>query len=189
MAKRYGGSLAGSTGFDRRALWAHTASSYRSGAPPVQGRAAAPVREAAMTVAKFINDARGQIHQAQAKDKVADVVALLAQRRIGCVPVVEDGAVVGIFSERDVIYGLSNRGAAMLDMPVGEVMTAPAVTIERDTPILAALSMMTMRRIRHLPIVEAGQMIGFISIGDLVKQRMDRIEAEAEAMREYIQSA
>jgi CBS domain-containing protein len=105
------------------------------------------------------------------------------------VPVVEDGAVVGIFSERDVIYGLSNRGAAMLDMPVGEVMTAPAVTIERDTPILAALSMMTMRRIRHLPIVEGGQMIGFISIGDLVKQRMDRIEAEAEAMREYIQSA
>lgn len=142
-----------------------------------------------MTVAKFINDARGPIHQAQVTDRVGDVVALLAGRRIGCVPVVENGAVVGIFSERDVIYGLSTKGAAMLDMPVGEVMTSPAVTIEKCTPILTALSMMTMRRIRHLPIVEGGQMVGFISIGDLVKQRIDRIEAEAEAMRDYIQSA
>lgn len=142
-----------------------------------------------MTVAKFINDARGPIHQVQAADKVAEVVKLLAERRIGCVPVVEGGAVVGIFSERDVIYGLSTRGAALLDMTVGEVMTSPAVTIDRGTPILAALSMMTLRRIRHLPIVEDDQLIGFISIGDLVKQRMDRIEAEAEAMRDYIQNA
>lgn len=142
-----------------------------------------------MTVAKFINDARGPILQVHASDAVADVVRLLAERRIGCVPVVEGGAVVGIFSERDVIYGLSTRGAALLEMPVGEVMTSPAVTIDCGTPILTALSMMTMRRIRHLPIVDGERMVGFISIGDLVKYRMDRIEAEAEAMREYIQSA
>lgn len=142
-----------------------------------------------MTVAKFINDARGPIHQAQSTDKVADVVKLLAERRIGCVPVVENGAVVGIFSERDVIYGLSTKGASLLDLPVGSVMTSPAVTIDHSTPILTALSMMTLRRIRHLPIVDGERMVGFISIGDLVKHRMDRIEAEAEAMREYIQSA
>lgn len=142
-----------------------------------------------MTVAKFINDARGPIHQVQATDSVADVVKLLAERRIGCVPVVEGGAVVGIFSERDVIYGLSTRGAALLDATVGEVMTSPAVTIHHSTPILTALSMMTLRRIRHLPIVEDDRLVGFISIGDLVKQRMDHIEAEAEAMREYIQNA
>ena len=146
-------------------------------------------REGAMTVAKFINDARGAIHQVQATDRVADVVKLLAERRIGCVPVVEGGAVVGIFSERDVIYGLSTRGAAFLDTTVGEVMTSPAVTIDHSTPILTALSMMTLRRIRHLPIVDGERMVGFISIGDLVKHRMDRIEAEAEAMRDYIQNA
>lgn len=145
-----------------------------------------------MSVSKFLNDARGPVIHVQVTDSVANVIALLAERRIGCVPVVDtldNGHVVGIFSERDVIYGLSERGAAMLDLPVGEVMTSPAETIGKDVPTLAALSLMTRRRIRHLPIVEDDRMIGFISIGDLVKSRIDRIEAEAEAMREYIQSA
>lgn len=143
-----------------------------------------------MTVARFLNDARGSVIAAHRTDSVADVVKLLAGRRIGCVPVVdEQDRVVGIFSERDVIYGLSTRGAVMLDLPVGEVMTSPAETIDKDVPILSALSLMTRRRIRHLPIVEDGRMIGFISIGDLVKSRIDRIEAEADAMREYIQNA
>ena len=142
-----------------------------------------------MSVSKFIGDQRGTIITAGREDSVATVVALLAGRRIGCVPIVEDGRVLGIFSERDVIYGLQREGAALLDKPVSEVMTAPAVTIERDTPILSALSLMTQRRVRHLPIVEDGRLIGFVSIGDLVKSRMDRIEAEAEAMRSYIQSA
>lgn len=143
-----------------------------------------------MTVARFLNDARGSVIAAHRTDSVADVVKLLAGRRIGCVPVVdEQDRVVGIFSERDVIYGLSTRGAVMLELPVGEVMTSPAETIDKDVPILSALSLMTRRRIRHLPIVEDGRMIGFISIGDLVKSRIDRIEAEADAMREYIQSA
>ncbi|HEX7856441.1 MAG TPA: CBS domain-containing protein [Sphingobium sp.] len=143
-----------------------------------------------MTVARFLDDARGPVIAAHVTDSVAEVVKLLAGRRIGCVPVVEhDQRVVGIFSERDVIYGLSTRGAEMLDLPVGEVMTSPPETIDKEMPVLAALSLMTRRRIRHLPIVEDGRMIGFISIGDLVKSRIDRIEAEADAMREYIQSA
>lgn len=142
-----------------------------------------------MSVSKFVGDQRGEIITAGKEDSVAAVVALLASRRIGCVPIVEDGRVLGLFSERDVIYGLQREGAALLDQPVGEVMTTPAVTIERDTPILSALSLMTRRRVRHLPIVEGGRLIGFVSIGDLVKSRMDRIETEAEAMRSYIQSA
>lgn len=142
-----------------------------------------------MTVAKLLKNGRGPVVQVETADHVRDVVRLLAQRRIGCVPVVENGKVAGIFSERDVIYGLSARGADLLDMQVGDVMTAPAVTIEADTPILTALTLMTRRRIRHLPIVEGEQMVGFISIGDLVKSRIDHIEAEAEAMRSYIQSA
>lgn len=142
-----------------------------------------------MTVSIFVGDQRGDIVTAGKDDSVATVVALLAGRRIGCVPIVEGGRVLGLFSERDVIYGLQREGAALLDQPVSAVMTTPAVTIERGMPILAALSLMTKRRVRHLPIVEDGKLIGFVSIGDLVKSRMDRIEAEAEAMRNYIQSA
>jgi CBS domain-containing protein len=141
-----------------------------------------------MTVARFLDDARGAVIHVQATDSVAEVVRVLAERRIGCVPVVDQGVVVGIFSERDVIYGLSKRGAELLYLPVGEVMTSPAETIDKNMSVLAALSLMTRRRIRHLPIVESGQMVGFISIGDLVKSRIDLIESEAEAMREYIQS-
>jgi CBS domain-containing protein len=142
-----------------------------------------------MNVAIFLDDARGPVISVQATNSVAEVVRLLAQRRIGCVPVVDgDNNVVGIFSERDVIYGLSKRGASLLELKVSEVMTSPAETIAKDTPILAALSLMTRRRIRHLPVVEDDRMVGFISIGDLVKSRIDHIEAEADAMREYIQS-
>jgi CBS domain-containing protein len=120
---------------------------------------------------------------------VAEAVALLAERRIGAVPVLDGETVAGIFSERDVIHALAQHGTAALERTVGDVMTAPAITVTREEAALGALSLMTRRRIRHLPVVEAGRMIGLISIGDLVKYRIDRIEADAEAMRSYIQSA
>jgi CBS domain-containing protein len=120
---------------------------------------------------------------------VSDAVALLADRRIGAMPVTRDGELAGIFSERDVIYRLREIGERVLAMTVGEVMTTPAVTAQPDTSVLAALSLMTKRRIRHLPVVADGAMIGLVSIGDLVKHRIDQIESEAEAMRTYIQSA
>jgi len=77
----------------------------------------------------------------------------------------------------------------VLDWPVSKIMTAPAITIDTAMEIMTALALMTQRRIRHLPVVEGGELIGIVSIGDLVKYRMERIEAEADAMREYIQSA
>ena len=121
-------------------------------------------------------------------ESVGAAVRLLAERRIGALPVVDGDAVIGIFSERDVIYGLEREGAALLDRAVCDVMTAPALTADPDQSILGALSLMTKRRIRHLPVVVDGALAGFVSIGDLVKHRMDRIEAEANAMRDYIQS-
>ena len=120
---------------------------------------------------------------------VREAVSLLAEKRIGALPVMSGGSVAGVFSERDVIYRLASEGQACLDKQVGEVMTSPAITIDRQTPILKALSLMTRRRIRHLPVMDGDTMCGFISIGDLVKARLDQIEHEAEAMREYIQSA
>ncbi|ATE67107.1 CBS domain-containing protein [Rhizorhabdus dicambivorans] len=120
---------------------------------------------------------------------VVELVALLADKRIGAVPVIEDEQVVGIISERDMIYGLRRDGARFLDRRVGDVMTSPVITVTSVTSPLEALAMMTRRRIRHLPVVDDGVLVGFISIGDLVKARMERIESEAAAMREYIQTA
>jgi len=120
---------------------------------------------------------------------LSDAIASLGEKRIGALPVVEGGQVRGIISERDVIYCLRDRGADVLEWPVARVMSAPAVTVEPSTPILSALATMTQRRIRHLPVLERGELAGIVSIGDLVKHRMERIEEEAEAMRTYIQSS
>lgn len=142
-----------------------------------------------MTIAAILSGQDRSVITVSAEARVADVVALLAQKRIGAVPVVRDGKVEGIISERDVLYCLGSEGAAVLDKPVAEVMTSPAITVTADLPIMSALGLMTKRRIRHLPVVEGERLIGFVSIGDLVKLRIDRIEAEATAMRDYIQGA
>ncbi len=142
-----------------------------------------------MTIAAIMRGPESAIFSASGDESVSVVTARLAQQRIGALPVLESGNVVGIFSERDVIYGLADLGPAFLQKTVREVMTAPAITITSDTPILSALSLMTRRRIRHLPVVDSGTLIGFVSIGDLVKYRIERIEAEAAAMRDYIQMA
>jgi CBS domain-containing protein len=142
-----------------------------------------------MTIAAILEGKGRDIVSVEAETLVRDAVALLAEKRIGALPVLEGERVVGIMSERDVIYCLKSDGAAMLDWPVSRVMTAPAITIEPRVSALAALSQMTKRRIRHLPVVEGERLIGFVSIGDLVAYRINRIEQEAEAMRAYIQSA
>jgi CBS domain-containing protein len=143
----------------------------------------------AMTIAAILQNKGSEVISVSAGDTVGTVVRLLAERRIGAVPVVEGGRVAGIFSERDLVYGLARDGAALLDRPVGEVMTRPPITVSREIQVLSALAMMTRRRIRHLPVVEGDALVGFVSIGDLVKLRVDRIEAEADAMRSYIQGA
>ena len=142
-----------------------------------------------MTIGRLIETSSVSIISCDCTTTVRDAIALLAERRIGALPVLTAGEVAGIFSERDVIYQLQAQGPGVLDKPVGEVMTAPALTVTPETGVLTALALMTQRRLRHLPVVHGGKMIGFVSIGDLVKYRIDRIESEAAAMRDYIQSA
>ena len=142
-----------------------------------------------MTIAAILSGKGHETITAGPSDTVGQVAALLAERRIGAVPVVSDGRVAGIFSERDVIGALAADGAAALDRPVSAVMTAPAITVGPGEPVIAALSLMTRRRIRHLPVLDGDRIVGIVSIGDLVKHRIDRIEAEADAMRSYIQGA
>jgi len=142
-----------------------------------------------MTIAAVLRTKGSEVETITAGARLADAVAKLGGRRIGALPVVEGGEIVGIISERDVIYCLRDHGAEVLDWPVSRVMSSPAITSSPETEVLSALALMTQRRIRHLPVVEQGEIRGIVSIGDLVKHRMERIEAEAEAMRAYIRSA
>ena len=142
-----------------------------------------------MTIARLIESRDFAIVSCAASTSVREAVALLAERRIGALPVLDGESIVGIFSERDAVRQLAQLGPAMLDTAVGEVMTAPVFSVDPATGVIDALTLMTERRFRHLPVVEHGRMIDFVSIGDLVKYRIERIESEAEAMRSYIQSA
>lgn len=142
-----------------------------------------------MTVQAILGDKGSEVATIEASATVADAVRLLGERRIGALPVVAGGEVAGIMSERDVIYCLKDHGAEVLDWPVERVMTSPAITVDPETPVLSALALVTQRRIRHLPVVSGGRLAGIVTIGDLVKFRLERIEQEAQAMRDYIQSA
>ena len=142
-----------------------------------------------MTIAAILGRKGGNVVSVECGTSIREAASRLAQNRIGAVPVTRDGKVVGIMSERDIIYCLETAGAAVLDLHVEKVMTEPAITVAPDVPILSALSQMSARRIRHLPVVEGDKLVGIVSIGDLVAYRIARIEEEAEAMRAYIQNA
>ncbi len=142
-----------------------------------------------MTIQAILADKGRDVATVTQEQTVGDAVAILGERRIGALPVVEGDQIAGIMSERDIIYCLREHGAEVLDWPVSKIMTSPALTVEMSTPVLTALAMMTKRRIRHLPVVAGKSVCGIVSIGDLVKYRIEKIEEEAEAMRSYIQSA
>ena len=141
-----------------------------------------------MTIAAILQGKGNEVLTVEADTPVREAVQTLAERKIGALPVVRGGKVAGIMSERDIIYCLKSDGAAVLDWTVERIMTSPAITVTPEHDILAALSLMTRRRIRHLPVVDGDRLIGLVSIGDLVKFRMDKIEREAEQMLAYIQS-
>ena len=141
-----------------------------------------------MTIGAILRERTGAVISARPGDAVRAVIDLLAQNRIGAVPVIEGDMVVGIFSERDIVRLLSSYGPDALDRSLDDVMTKSPVTCDSDMAVIGALSQMTQKRIRHLPVVQGGKMVGFVSIGDLVKYRIDKIEAEAAAMRDYIAS-
>ena len=143
-----------------------------------------------MTIARILANKGSDVATISCDAPIAEAVDALGGRRIGALLVIDGGEVAGIFSERDLIYSLREHGAQVLDWAVSRAMTSPAIHVTPDTAVLSALALMTQRRIRHLPVVDSdGALKGIVSIGDLVKHRIDRIESEAEAMRSYIQSA
>jgi CBS domain-containing protein len=142
-----------------------------------------------MTIAAILEGKGGAVATVERGTPLREAVKLLAERKIGALVVLDGTEVVGIMSERDIVYCLARDGDSVLDWTVDRLMTAPAITVAPDKKALGALSLMTQRRIRHLPVVDGGRLIGIVSIGDLVKYRMDQIEREAAAMLDYIQTA
>ncbi|WP_158917177.1 CBS domain-containing protein [Caulobacter sp. S45] len=120
-------------------------------------------------------------------EKVSDAVALLHQRRVGALVVLDaHDKVVGIFSERDVVRTVAADGAAALSHSVEAVMTRDVIFAEQTETVDSLLSRMTDRRIRHLPVCEGERLIGLISIGDLVKSKIAESVAEAQSLKQYI---
>jgi len=118
---------------------------------------------------------------------VDEAARLLTKHRIGAVVVLDDaGALVGVFSERDIIRGLAAEGAGALKRPVSRLMTREVVITAPDKSIAEVMQVMTERRFRHLPVVADGALKGMISIGDVVKHRLVETEAEAQALRDYV---
>ena len=142
-----------------------------------------------MTIARLIAGREQQIVECGAQESVREAARRLAENRIGAMPVVDQGEVIGIFSERDLLYCIAERGEIALDLLISEVMTAPPITADPETTVRDALEVMTLRRIRHLPVLDGERLIAFVSIGDLVKHRLELVEYEAQAMRDYIRTA
>lgn len=118
---------------------------------------------------------------------VGTAVRVLKEHRIGALVVSADGERVdGILSERDIVRALDELGAGLLDAPVSELMTKTVKTCTPADGIEALMTEMTQSRIRHLPVVDAGRLAGIISIGDVVKTRLEELEAEANALRDYV---
>ena len=121
---------------------------------------------------------------------VSEAVDMLNRERIGAIVVSEDGASVdGILSERDIVAALAAHGGDLLSRAVGDIMTRAVFVCEPSDTVGALMEEMTNRRIRHFPVVAEGRLIGIVSIGDLVKSRLDEIEFEASSMRSFIAGA
>lgn len=117
---------------------------------------------------------------------LSDVAMLLAERRIGAVLVMENRSVLGIISERDIVKAVARTGGEALKAPVHEVMTSRVVSCGLNDSVDEVMDMMTEGRFRHLPVMEKGELVGIVSIGDVVKHRIAETVMETEALRLYI---
>ena len=121
---------------------------------------------------------------------LAAAVKLLSTHRIGAVLIRgAGGRLAGILSERDIVRALSDHGASALALPVGQAMTREVATCSEDDTVASIMERMTTGKFRHMPVIANGMLTGLISIGDVVKQRVEEIESESEAMRDYIRTA
>ena len=140
-----------------------------------------------MTVAAILRHKGFEVCAVKPTTKISEVARLLTDRRIGAV-LVQDAVdkLLGIVSERDIIHALAGSGADALDMTAGQIMTRALKTITPQTTVPQAMEIMTASRIRHLPVLDAGHLVGIISIGDVVKARIMQQEHEVDELRAYV---
>lgn len=142
-----------------------------------------------MTVRSILNTKGHQIMSVEPDVKLEAAIRLLGEKKIGAVLVMNQSRLEGILSERDIVRVLAERGAGALETPVSEVMTRKVVTCKETDTVAELMEMMTTGKFRHLPVVDNGKVVGLISIGDIVKRRVQEYESEQEALRDYIKTA
>jgi CBS domain-containing protein len=147
-------------------------------------------REAAMKVKDILAAKGGDVVSIEPTANLHTAAKLLASRKIGAVVILgAGGRLAGILSERDIVRVVADKGASALDQPVGQAMTREVATCTEDDTCADIMEQMTSRKFRHLPVLRDNTLVGIVSIGDVVKQRVEEIERETEAMRDYIQTA
>ena len=140
-----------------------------------------------MFVSDILNRKGSSVVSVGPGDRIGDVASVLHDERIGAVLVRDEtGTLVGMLSERDIVNAIADQGSSCLDFKASDLMTAEVVTCKPNDSVTEAMTLMTERRIRHLPVIESNKLLGVISIGDVVKERLAEAELEAEQLREYI---
>jgi CBS domain-containing protein len=143
-----------------------------------------------MTVKAVLSSKSSDIVTIEPTATLAEAAKLLAERRIGAVLVLGiEGRVAGILSERDIVRALNERGTAVLETRVDHVMTRKVFTCSESDTVGQVMEQMTAGKFRHVPVIDQGRLVGIISIGDVVKYRLNEMESESNALREYILTA
>ncbi len=142
-----------------------------------------------MTIAAILRHKPTETLTVTPQTPLLDVATLLSQQRIGAVPVLEGERLAGILSERDIVRCLARHGAGALDLKAADAMTREVQTIPPHTTVEAAMAAMTAGRFRHLPVMADGRMTGIISIGDVVKARLDQQAQEVDSLKAYVAGA
>jgi CBS domain-containing protein len=142
-----------------------------------------------MMIERILKGKSGIVATIGTQISLAEICAVLTERRIGALPVVDGTSLVGIISERDVVHVLASHGADALKLKVADAMTRSVKTVTLATTVEQAMAIMTAGRFRHLPVVEKGRLIGIISIGDVVKARLDEQQNEVDNLRSYVVGA
>ena len=142
-----------------------------------------------MTVRSILSSKGHQVVSVEPDAKLSAAVKIMSEQRIGSVLVMNGTRIEGILSERDIVCVLCERGAGVLGEPVSAVMTRKIISCRPSDSVAVLMEVMTSEKIRHLPVVENDRLVGLVSIGDVVKLRVQEYEAEQEALRDYIKTA
>lgn len=139
-----------------------------------------------MRIADVLRNKGSAVATVSPDTTVSELLAGMAQHNIGAMVVTGPDGLVGIVSERDVVRRLHERGSDLLDLPVSDIMSTALVTCAPEDAVNDLSGLMTENRVRHVPVISRGQLVGIVSIGDVVKTRMEELKAEQEQLQTYI---